>query len=198
MQISPDIFRAYDIRGTVGEQITEDVVRTIASAYAAHFAQPQGLTIVVGRDLRSSSEALAQAAVEGLIAAGCSVVDIGQAPTPLLYFAIGAWEADGGVMITASHTPPEFNGIKLREGEWPFYGDQLQRLYDGIASGDYADKLTSCEEGRYTQRDIYEHYFEIAASQVSLQRPMRLVLDLGNGCGTLTAPRLLREIGAEV
>ncbi len=147
MQISPDIFRAYDIRGTVGEQITPDVVRSIASAYAAHFAQPQGLTIVVGRDLRSSSEALAQAAVEGLISAGCSVVDVGQVPTPLLYFAIGAWEADGGVMITASHKPPEFNGIKLREGEWPFYGDQLQRLSDDIATGDTPTSLPPARRG---------------------------------------------------
>jgi phosphomannomutase / phosphoglucomutase len=198
MQISAEIFRAYDIRGVVGEQITEDVIRTIARAYVAHFPQPQGLTVVVGRDLRSSSEALAQAAVAGLISAGCNVIDIGQAPTPLLYFAIGAWEADGGLMITASHKPPEFNGIKLREGEWPFYGDQLQRLAEDIITGDYADKLASCNEGTYTQRDIYEHYFEIAATQVNLQRPIKVVLDLGNGCGTLTAPRLLKLIGADL
>lgn len=193
MRIASDIFRAYDIRGTVGDQITPDVIRAIARAYATRLGQPQGKQIVVGRDLRESSLELEQAAIEGLMAAGCRVIDIGQAPTPLVYFAIGTYKADGGLAITASHKPPEFNGMKVREGEWPFYGDQLQELYRLTAEGEFASGEGSCE-----QRDIYEHYFEIAAGQVELERPVKIVLDLGNGAGTLTAPTLLKRIGAEV
>ncbi len=193
MHIPSDIFRAYDIRGTIGDQITPDIIRQIARAYATHFDQPQGKQIVVGRDLRESSLEIQQAAMEGLMAAGCHVIDIGRAPTPLVYFAIGAYRADGGLAITASHKPPEFNGMKVREGEWPYYGDQLQELYRITVAGDFASGPGSREE-----RDIYEHYFEIAAGQIELERPVKVVLDLGNGAGTLTAPTLLRKIGADV
>ncbi len=191
MRITPKIFRAYDIRGTVGDQITPQVVRTIAQAYAGYL--PANATVVVGRDLRESSGEFAQAAIAGLTAAGCEVMDVGQVPAPLLYFAIGRWKADGGLMVTASHKAPEFNGVKLRQGDLPFYGKKLQKLYGAVVAEDFPTGQGTC-----TQRDIYDEYFGIAAAQVTLQRPIRLVLDLGNGCGTLTAPRLLAEIGAEV
>ncbi len=191
MRISQEIFRAYDIRGTVGEQVSPQVIRAIAQAYAGWL--PQGARVVVGRDLRETSAGLADAAIAGLTSAGCDVVDVGQVPTPLLYFAIGRWNADGGLVVTASHKPPEFNGVKLREGEWPFYGKKLQELYRAVVANNFRTGRGTC-----TQRDIYDEYFRIAASQVSLQRPVKLVLDLGNGCGTLTAPRLLEDIGADV
>jgi len=193
VQIDSDIFRAYDIRGEVGTQITPDVVRRIAQAYASHFPAPAQATLVVGRDLRSSSEELCAALVEGLMSCGCHVIDIGQVPTPVLYFAIGIWGADGGMGVTASHRPPQFNGIKIREGEWPFYGDQLKQLYAEVVKGDFATGA-----GSYEQRDIWPQYFEIAAQQISAARPLKIVLDLGNGCGTFNAARLLRSIGCDV
>jgi len=136
---------------------------------------------------------LAQAAIEWILSTGVNVVDVGQAPTPGLYFAIGLWGFDGGMGITASHRPPEDNGIKVRMGDGPFFGDDLQALKDEVLAGQFATG-----QGSYEKRDIYEDYFRIAKQQVSISRPMRVALDLGNGCGTLTAPRLLRELGCEV
>ncbi len=193
MEITRDIFRAYDIRGTVGDQITPEVFYTIARAYASHFEKPSETTIVVGRDLRESSEMLQDSVTEGLVDSGCHVIDIGQVPTPLLYFAIGHWNADGGLAVTASHKPPEFNGMKLREGEWPFFGDDLQRLYEQAVKGNFPSGSGHCEK-----RDIYPDYFQIAADRLDLQRPVKVVLDVGNGAATLTAPRLLEDIGADV
>lgn len=192
MRIPSEIFRAYDIRGRVEDQITPEVVRDIAQTYASQLEKPQGKRIIIGRDLRESSESLSQAAVEGLMAAGCHVIDIGQAPTPLVYFAIGYWECDGGVAITASHKPPEFNGMKLREGEWPFFGEQLQELCRATIAREMQSGT-----GTYEEKDIYPAYFEIAAKQVHLDRPVKVVLDVGNACGTLTAPRVLKDIGAD-
>ncbi len=192
-QIDPGIFRAYDIRGEVGPQINPEVVRTIARAYGSRFPDPTTATVVVGRDIRKSSEELCQAAVEGLMSCGCRVIDIGPCPTPVVYFAIGLWQADGGIGITASHRPPQYNGIKLRWGEWPFYGDQLQELYQQVVAGEFVQG-----DGSYEQRDIWPEYFEIAAAQVAGDCSLRVVLDVGNGCGTFNAPRLLEAIGCQV
>ncbi len=193
VEIDSSIFRAYDIRGEVGSQITPAVVRTIAQSYASRFPNPASATVVVGRDLRPSSEELCAAAIEGLVSCGCQVIDIGQCPTPVVYFAIGLWQADGGMGITASHRPPQYNGIKLRLGDWPFYGDQLQELYQQAIAGNFAEGQGRCE-----QRDIWPKYFEIAAAQVSAQRSLKVVLDVGNGCGTFNAPRLLAALGHEL
>jgi len=192
-QIGPEIFRAYDIRGEVGPQINPHVVRTIARAYGSRFPDPTAATVVIGRDVRESSEELCQAAAEGLLSCGCHVIDIGQCPTPIVYFAIGLWQADGGMGITASHRPPQYNGIKVRWGEWPFYGDQLQELYQQAVAGEFAQG-----DGSYEERDVWPEYFDIAAAQVPGDCSLRVVLDVGNGCGTFNAPRLLEAIGCEV
>lgn len=191
--IPSHIFREYDIRGKVGTEITPEVVRHIARAYATRFADRDNPTLAVSRDLRASSKELCEAAVEGILAAGVNVVDVGQAPTPGLYFAIGLWGLDGGMGITASHRPPEDNGIKVRMGDGPFFGADLQALKDDTLAGRFASG-----EGRYEQRDFYPDYFRLAKQQLSAARPVKVALDLGNGCGTLTAPRLLRDLGCEV
>jgi phosphomannomutase/phosphoglucomutase len=191
--VSEAIFRAYDIRGRVADQITPEVVNRIARAYATRFSGRDGATLVVGQDLRPSSPALAEAAIEGILSTGVNVVDVGQAPTPGLYFAIGLWGHDGGMGITASHRPPEDNGIKVRMGDGPFFGDDLQALKHEVLAGDFATG-----QGNYEKRDLYPEYFRIATQRVTIHRPMRVALDVGNGCGTLTAPRLLRELGCEV
>lgn len=191
--IDPGIFRAYDIRGKVGTQITPQVVRRIARAYATRFSGKCGATLAVSRDLRPSSEELAEAAIAGVLETGVNVVDVGQTPTPGLYFAIGLWGLDGGLGITASHRPPEDNGIKVRMGDGPFYGEDLQALKEEVLAGQFASG-----QGRYEQRDFWPDYFRLARQQLRIDRPVRVVLDLGNGCGTLCAPRLLRDLGCEV
>lgn len=197
MKLSGDIFRAYDIRGEVGPQINAEVVHTIARAYASRLRRELGrpVQMVVARDLRPSSVELSAAVAEGLQASGCSVIDIGAGPTPVMYFAIDCWQADGGLGVTASHKPPQFNGLKVRRGSGPFFGDQLQELYHETAQGDFTN-----EAGSYEQRDIWPEYFRAAESQLSAQAAagLRVVLDLGNGCGTFNAPRLLAYLGAEL
>ena len=193
MKLDPNIFRAYDIRGTVGENITPEVVRTITHGFGSVLASGSGATVVLGRDLRTSSEELSGAAAEGLREAGCDVLDIGQVPVPLVYFAAGRWACAGGVGITASHKPPQFNGLKLRLGDRPYYGDQLQELRERCEAGRFNQGA-----GSYTQRDIFEEYFEVVRSKFDGSAGLSICLDLGNGAGTFTAPKLLEAAGAKL
>jgi phosphomannomutase/phosphoglucomutase len=197
MPISPDIFRAYDIRGEVETQITPEAVRAIARAYGTRLTREQGrpATLVLGRDLRTTSQALAGAVTEGLQAAGCAVLDIGQCPTPVVYFAIDHYQADGGIGITASHKPPQFNGMKVRRGSGPFFGEDLRLLGEQTLAGDFLSGA-----GSYEQRDIWPDYFAVVESQLERDcaRGLRVVLDLGNGCGVFNAERLLTYLGCEV
>lgn len=185
------IFRAYDIRGTIGDEITPERVRLIAQVFATRFFNPSP-KLVLGRDLRESSKALAEAAMDGLLAAGAEVWDVGVAPSPLVYFAIGRWGADGGLVITASHLPPDHNGLKLRLGDGPFYGDSLQELYKAALEPPQVRG-----GGRLVARDVYAEYFPAALTYLKLHRPVRLVLDLGNGAGCLTAPALFERLGCK-
>jgi phosphomannomutase/phosphoglucomutase len=194
MSFPEHVFRQYDIRGKVGpEDINPDFVRQVAAAYATRFAGKPNATLGVGRDLRATSTELSQAAVEGILSTGVNVVDVGQTPTPVLYFAIGHLGLDGGLGITASHRPADENGIKVRMGDGPFYGDDLQELKREVMAGEFARGSGKCEK-----LDVYPEYFRLASQQLSIARPMKVVLDVGNGCGTLTAPRLLRDLGCEL
>ncbi|MBU0610223.1 MAG: hypothetical protein KKI08_20230 [Armatimonadetes bacterium] len=149
--LDPHIFHAYDIRGTVGDQLTPDSVRLIASAFGTLFRREYDRPVlVVGRDLRNSSQEFAAVAMEALRATGCDVIDVGECPTPVVYFAIGRWGAQGGIGITASHNPPQYNGMKLRWGDGPFYGDQLQELEQAARKGGFEQGA-----GDYQRRDVW-------------------------------------------
>jgi phosphomannomutase/phosphoglucomutase len=127
--LDPHIFHAYDIRGTVGDQLTPESVDLICRAFGTRFRQEHPAPLlVVGRDLRVTSQEFAAVAMEALRATGCNVIDIGECPTPVVYFAIGHWGAHGGLGITASHNPPQYNGMKLRWTDRPFHGEKLQEL----------------------------------------------------------------------
>lgn len=192
--LDPHIFHAYDIRGTVGDQLTPDSVRLIASAFGSRFRrQFDQPTLVIGRDLRVTSQEFAAVAMEALRATGCHVIDIGECPTPVVYFAIGHWGAQGGLGITASHNPPQYNGMKLRWGDGPFYGDQLQELEREARAGDFTQG-----SGTYERRDVWPEYFETTHSRLALARQMKVVLDVGNGCGALTAPKMFADLGCAV
>ena len=194
MTLDPNIFHAYDIRGTVGEQLTPETISLIASGFGTRFRrQHEKPTLVVGRDLRVTSQEFAAVAMEALRATGCDVIDIGECPTPVVYFAIGHWGVQGGLGVTASHNPPQYNGMKLRWGDGPFYGQQLQELREECERGDFA-----AGNGTYRRRDIWPEYFEITRSRLELARPMKVVLDVGNGCAALTAPELLSTLGCEL
>jgi phosphomannomutase len=196
--VNQTIFRAYDIRGVVGQDLTEPVYRTLGRAAGTFFRGQGRRRIVVARDARLTSPAFAAALIDGLRSAGCDVQDIGMAPTPLMYFAVSFLKADGGAVVTASHNPPEFNGLKLRVGDeryggTPLDGEQIQELYRIASSGAFAEG-----QGSYEQLDVSDAYVRDVAARIRLERPVRLVLDGGNGVAGPLGVRTFEAIGCEV
>ena len=192
--LNPAIFRAYDIRGTVGEDLNDDVAEAIGSAYGTYIQRISGNRIVIGRDNRPSSEPYQTALIRGLRSTGCDVTNIGFSPTPLLYFATAHRQYDGGINITGSHNPPKYNGFKLTEkSAAPLAEEQIQDVRRLIEAGDFATG-----EGSLDHWSPEDEYVEFLAGQSRLARPMKVVIDGGNGIAGPLAVRVLREIGAEV
>ncbi|HZO19832.1 MAG TPA: phosphomannomutase/phosphoglucomutase [Gemmatimonadaceae bacterium] len=193
--IAREIFRQYDIRGIVGRDLHPETARAIGRGYAAYLEQ-HGIrgAIAVGRDNRPSGKELRDSLVRGLTESGLDVVDAGIVPTPLLYWSLHNLTVVGGIQITGSHNPSEYNGFKLSVGKGSLHGEEIQALYRIITSG----KLPS---GRGTVREeaIIDRYIaDVVARVGKLSRPLKVVADCGNGAGSLVAPRLLRAIGAQL
>ena len=195
MDLSTHIFREYDIRGIVGKDLDAQVTRQVGRAYASVLREAlgDGPTVVVGRDNRPHSPDLSGGLVEGLRAAGANVLDLGTVPTPLVFWAEHRFGADGGIQITGSHNPSEYNGIKMTLQGRSFFGQAIQDLRDRILAGTLLEGTGALEE-----RDIIPAYIKEIAGGFELERPLRLVVDSGNGAGSLVAVELLRAIGAEV
>src|SRR5262245_58141242 len=196
--VNPTIFRAYDIRGIVDVDLSEAVYQTLGRAAGSYFRQRNGRRIVVARDARLTSAAYAAALIAGLRASGCDVVDIGMVPTPLMYFAVAYLKADGGAVVTASHNPPEFNGLKLRQadpqfGGEPLNGEQIQEVARIANAGLFASGA-----GGYEQRDLSDAYVNDMASRLKLERPVTIVLDGGNGVAGPIGVRTFEAIGCQV
>ncbi|KFN49587.1 hypothetical protein P873_10565 [Arenimonas composti TR7-09 = DSM 18010] len=189
------IFRAYDIRGIVGKTLDAETARLIGQAIGTVMHKQDAKTIVVGRDGRLSSPQMAAALIEGLQAAGRDVIDIGEAPTPVTYFAAYQLRAGSCVSVTGSHNPPDYNGFKIVvEGE-TLAGDAIQDLYERIAE----NKLHAARDpGLVTRRDVADDYVQRIAGDIQIERRLRVVIDCGNGIAGAIAPRLLTEIGADV
>ncbi|MCE4370878.1 phosphomannomutase/phosphoglucomutase [Xanthomonas hortorum] len=195
VQIATEMFRAYDIRGVVGKDLNPGVAALIGQAIGS-VMQVQGLReVVVGRDGRLSGPELANGLIEGLRRAGCSVIDIGLAPTPMVYF--GAYELRAGscVAVTGSHNPPDYNGFKIVIGGETLSGAAITDLHQRINEGRLH---TAAAPGELEQRDISDAYIQRIADDVQLDRPIKVVVDAGNGVAGDIAPRLLEAIGAEV
>jgi phosphomannomutase/phosphoglucomutase len=191
--INPAIFREYDIRGVVGDDLTPEVATRISRAYAAHLGLSGG-QVVLGRDNREHSPLLAAAAAEGLRASGCTVADIGTVITPTFYFARVHWGIEGGVMVTASHNPSEFNGFKLAGGFGTLYGEQIQAVRRRAETGPFVDG-----QGRVEPREIVPAYMAMLREKIQLgPRRLRVALDCGNGTASLLAPQVLAAWGVEV
>ncbi len=192
--LNPHIFRAYDVRGRVGEDINADVFRAVGRAYATLLRRRGGRRVAVGQDNRLSSDELKAGFVEGVRAAGVDVVDIGIVTTPILYFATAHWGLDGGANITGSHNPIEYNGVKMvHAGAAPLTEDEIQSLRKMAEAEDY-------ESGRggLETRSPREDYFATITALIRLARPLKVVVDAGNGIAGTYAPELLRRIGCEV
>lgn len=191
--VDPTIFRAYDIRGIVGKSLTPVSVFEIGRAIGSEAAARGQQGMIVARDGRLSGPELSEALSKGLRAAGMNVTDIGRVPTPLLYFATHYLDSTSGVMLTGSHNPPEYNGLKIVLAGETLSGDTIQALLARIQNRDY-----SSGAGTLQSVDVARDYLERITSDVRVSRPMRVVVDCGNGVAGELAPRLLRALGCEV
>ena len=195
--IPQSIFRQYDVRGLVGDELTPAMAHVLGAAYATLATERLGRAprVAVGRDNRPSGAALAAGLREGLVAAGAVAVDVDMVPTPALYLAVSVLEADGGIQVTGSHNPPEFNGFKLVLDGESLYGEDIQALYRLIADGRLAEREGGSEE---TDGSILGAYRDAILARNKLARPVRVVVDCGNGVASLVATSILRGVGADV
>ncbi len=190
---NPQIFREYDIRGVADRDLTDEVVRSVGRAFAQRMSDRGKSVIAVGRDVRLSSPRIRAALIEGLCDQGARVIDVGQVPTPALYFAILHLKADGGVMVTGSHNPIEYNGLKLSDGISSLYGREIQELYERSFSAG-----TLPARGRVEEISVDDEYLRDLTSRISLKRKLHVVVDPGNGAASFLGPKLLRSLGCEV
>jgi phosphomannomutase len=193
MQVNPSIFKAYDIRGVVPSTLTEEVAYHLGHAFGTHAAAHGETMVAVGRDGRLSGPALSQALIRGLVDVGIQVIDIGAATTPMLYFAASTLCASG-IQVTGSHNPKDYNGFKMVLGGRAIYGDEIQSLRIIMQNETWVLK----SGGSVKQVDVTADYQARIVSDIRLQRPMKIVVDCGNGIAGATAPSIFRAIGCEV
>ncbi len=195
MTLAAHIFRQYDIRGIVGTDLDPSVARSVGHAYATLLREDggDGPEVVVGCDNRPSSPALVSALIEGLRSGGVDVVDIGTVPTPLVYWATKTLGTDGGIQVTGSHNPAEYNGIKMTLGGRSLYGERIQELKRRIESDDL---ITGA--GSLRALDITPDYIRDISERIQLPRTVRVGVDCGNGTGALLAVELMEAVGASV
>ena len=188
--INPQIFREYDIRGIVGTDLTPASVSSIGKAIGTYIRRGNGKNMILGRDVRSSSVEFCNILSKALNSTGCNVIDIGMVPTPVLYFALHHFNADGGVMITGSHNPPEFNGFKISQGFHSLYGEKVQELKGLIEVNDF-----EVGTGTTKQQPVLAEYMEKICSILEIPRKIKVVVDGGNGCFGIVGPDLLKKLG---
>ncbi|MBL8527913.1 MAG: phosphomannomutase/phosphoglucomutase [Burkholderiales bacterium] len=188
-----DIFKAYDIRGIVGQTLTPEYAHAIGHAIGSTALDRDVSTIAIGRDGRLSGPSLAAALARGVQSAGVNVIDVGRVATPMLYFAAHELGSESGVMVTGSHNPPDYNGLKMMLAGETLAGEAIQALRARIESGDLRHG-----SGRLETRDISEIYLSRVAGDVKVTRPIKIVVDAGNGVAGAFAPELYRRLGCEV
>jgi phosphomannomutase/phosphoglucomutase len=194
MSVNPQIFRQYDIRGIVGEDLTEESLYLIGKGFGSYIRKQNLKTVVIGGDARLSTPKFKDQFTKGLLETGCDVTDIGICATPVLYFAIWKLNMEAGAMITASHNPPEYNGIKLNNGLSSVYGEQIQEVLQIILNKDFASG-----QGKKTDfKGMIPIYQDYIVDNIKLARPVKCVVDAGNGAGGNILPDILRRLGCEV
>jgi phosphomannomutase/phosphoglucomutase len=206
LDLHPNIFREYDIRGLTATELTPDWVRAFGVALARYFRRCGLDTVLIGRDNRFSSEPIRNLLVDSLTKSGLHVVDIGTVITPQFYFARLHLNIDAGVMITASHNPPEFNGFKIARGPATIYGEEIEKLKNIFAA--YIKELNqtldpkapnSLPPGNVTEKDVTPAYLDMLAAKIKLgPRPLKVAVDCGNGTASLLAEDFLHRLGCHV
>jgi phosphomannomutase/phosphoglucomutase len=193
--MNPEIFREYDIRGLAENDFDAEFALLLGKVHGTAVAERGGRRVAVGRDCRATSDAYAEAVMAGLMAAGVQVYDIGVCPTPLMYFSLFHLDLDGGIQVTASHNPSEYNGFKICLGKDTLYGAQIQEIRDKMEGAQFRES----GGGKLEPFDIVTPYQRHLLNDVpKLQRPLRVVVDAGSGVGGPVAPPLFRQLGCAV
>lgn len=191
--VAPGIFRAYDIRGVVGTDLTAEVATLVGKAFGTTIVRGGGSRALVGRDGRLSGPELSEALIEGIRSTGCDVIEVGVGPTPVFYFGLHELAADGGIQVTGSHNPPEYNGFKTCVGTQTIYGEAIQGLREMIEADDF-----EAGEGGHDTADLIPAYKAMIHARIKLERPLKIAVDSGNGVAGPIAPEIYREMGCEV
>lgn len=191
--INPQIFREYDIRGIVDDDLDKDVLERIGRAYGTYMKDYGAKVVSIGRDCRLSSPEYAKAMTRGINSTGIDVIDLGMVSTPMLYFSLYNLEVAGGVMITASHNPGEYNGIKLCRGKDSVFGAQIQKIREIAEGGDFASG-----KGSVRETDIEDLYVKFLKENIDIKPGIRAGVDYGNGMIGMIGPRVFREFGCDV
>ena len=192
-KLPQEIFKAYDIRGIVGKTLTAEITKAIGHAIGSEALARGLLSIAIGRDGRLSGPELTQALSKGLQISGINVIDVGMVATPMLYFAAHELCNYSGVMVTGSHNPPDYNGLKIVLGGETLAAETIQDLRIRIENNDLVSG-----NGSYRKQDIAEMYLNRITSDITLERPMKIIVDCGNGVAGAFAPILYRRLGCEV
>src|SRR3990167_1084071 len=194
LKINPRIFREYDIRGLVDKDIDEEFALVLGKAYGTYLKSQNTKDVVVARDTRVTSEPYQKALMDGLISTGCNVFDLGIAIVSTMYFARQYYKIDGGVMVSASHNPPQYNGFKLCHGHNTISGLEIQQIRELMGKGEFINgtgKITSWPQGN-------KDYYEEIKKKIKLKKKLKVVVDSSAAIAGLFVPNLLRDLGCEV
>ncbi len=197
MELSPSIFKAYDIRGVIDKTLDPSIAKLIGQSFGSAMREIGETICVVGRDGRLSGPSLMAGLTEGLLSVGVNVIDLGVVATPMVYFGtnitIEGQQAKSGIMITGSHNPPDYNGFKMVLGGSAIYGEQIQALRERIVAKNFASG-----QGTRSEHNIFPEYLQRIVGDVKLKRKIKIAVDCGNGVGGAFAGKLFRELGCEV
>jgi phosphomannomutase/phosphoglucomutase len=191
--IPAHIFREYDIRGLHETELTDATAQAVGRAFGTAIRREGGTRVALGRDVRPSSERLAAAAEQGMIACGLQVERVGVVPTPALYYAVVQRGLDGGMQITGSHNPPEFNGFKMAKKKLPLYGAEIQRMREWIERSDFETGA-----GAWSAKPVLDEYAAMLVEKLKSPRGLNVVMDCGNGCAGTVVPQVFERMGHTV
>src|SRR5262245_40754008 len=192
--MNPRVFREYDIRGNAERDLDDGFVNDLGKAIGTHLSRAGARRITLGRDCRVHSPRLHQALRAGILSTGVNIIDVGVVATPLAYFSVFHFDADGGVQITGSHNPPEDNGFKILRGKSTIHGAEIQKLRQIVEARDFV----SAAAGPVEVMDIEQPYVAMVKQRIKLgPRSMKVVVDAGNGVGGIAVP-VLRNLGFDV
>jgi phosphomannomutase/phosphoglucomutase len=192
-RVNRRIFRQYDVRGIVGQDLTEGVVEQLGKGYGTYITALGKKRVSIGYDARPSSPGFRDALIDGILSTGLEVVDVGMVPTPTFYFSLFHLDVEGGVMITGSHNPPEFNGFKLAVGRTTIYGAEIQKIRQIIEAADYPRGT-----GQLGRQDVKPAYLNTLKERIGpFDKELKVVVDAGNGVAGMFCPGILRDLGAD-